>query len=123
LNTTKVDKFTTSSVDRGGGGLFTNGSATLDSDDLTPVDKGGPELQRGAVHEFGHMIGYRDEYTNKGAVVDNPNFTTDSAAIMHSGEHVRDRHYVFFADWLTQQSPPKTVWRVNGVLDMNNANI
>src|SRR5262249_5343221 len=30
-----------SSVDRGGGGLFTNGEATLDSDDLRGIDKGG----------------------------------------------------------------------------------
>jgi hypothetical protein len=69
------------------------------------------------------MLGYRDEYDNNGAVVDNPNFINDRGAIMNRSEQVRARHYVFFADWLTQQSPSNTVWRVDGVIDMTNAQI
>ncbi len=38
------------------------GSSTLDSEDLTAVQKGGTMKQRGAVHEFGHMLGLKDEY-------------------------------------------------------------
>ncbi len=124
LTTTKVDKFTTSSVDNGGGSFLTNGEVTLDSQDLTAVNKGGPDKQRGAVHEFGHMMGYRDEYVNDAGVAeDNPHHLTDLRSILNSGESVRERHYVFWADWLTRQSEAKTVWRVNGVTDLTNAKI
>ena len=124
LNTTKVDDIaTTSSVDGHGGSFITNGEAILDSADLIPRDKGGPRTQRGAVHEFGHMLGYDDEYIQDGVIPGNPNFTLDRGSIMNRSERIRDRHYVFFADWLTEQSPSGTVWRVNGVRDMANSQL
>ena len=60
----------------------------LDSEDLTYVGR-----QRGAVHEFGHMIGLPDEYENSRHII-------DPRSIMHSGEHIRDRHYSMFVDWV-----------------------
>jgi hypothetical protein len=55
--------------------------------------------------------------------VDNPNWLTDAASIMNRSEIVRDRHYVFFADWLDQRFGTGLVWRVNGVADLTNAKI
>jgi len=60
----------------------------LDSEDLVYVGR-----QRGAVHEFGHMIGLPDEYQNSRHIV-------DLKSIMHSGEEIRDRHYSLFVDWV-----------------------
>jgi hypothetical protein len=60
----------------------------LDSEDLSYVGR-----QRGAVHEFGHMIGLPDEYNNSRHIV-------DLHSIMHSGETIRDRHYSLFVDWV-----------------------
>ncbi len=37
-------------------------SVALDSEDLSPISKGGSEGQYGADHEFGHMVGLDDEY-------------------------------------------------------------
>lgn len=123
LHITKVDAGVTSNVEDGGG-LITNGDANLDSLDLLPEDKGGPVPMVPAIHEFGHMIGYRDEYVGKGGVVaDNPNHTSDLDSIMNRSATVRERHYVLLADWLTRQSDPGVVWRVNGVTDMTNAKI
>ena len=60
----------------------------LDSEDFTYVGR-----QRGAVHEFGHMIGLPDEYHNSRHII-------DIKSVMHSGEEVRDRHYGLFVDWI-----------------------
>ena len=60
----------------------------LDSEDLVYVGR-----QRGAIHEFGHMIGLPDEYKNSRHIV-------DLKSIMHSGEEIRDRHYSLFVDWV-----------------------
>lgn len=60
----------------------------LDSEDLAYVGR-----QRGAIHEFGHMIGLPDEYHGGQHIV-------DWKSIMHSGEEIRDRHYGHFADWV-----------------------
>jgi len=60
----------------------------LDSEDLTYVGR-----QRGAIHEFGHMIGLPDEYHNSRHIVDH-------RSVMHSGEIIRDRHYDMFVDWV-----------------------
>ena len=60
----------------------------LDSEDLSYVGR-----QRGAIHEFGHMLGLPDEYHNSRHIV-------DPMSIMHSGENIRDRHYGLFADWV-----------------------
>jgi len=70
------------------------GSVTLDSEDLTPVGKGGKSPQRGAVHEFGHMLGLDDEYTKGGS------HSHDIASIMHSSEVIRPRHNSTIMKWL-----------------------
>ena len=61
-------------------------TAKLDSEDVTLVNKGAPERQTGAAHEFGHMIGLLDEY-----LPGSPDIA-DRTSIMHSGNTVRDRH-------------------------------
>jgi len=63
----------------------------LDSEDLTYMGR-----QRGAIHEFGHMIGLPDEYHNSRHVI-------DLKSIMHSGENIRGRHYSMFVDWVELQ--------------------
>jgi hypothetical protein len=60
----------------------------LDSEDFSYVGR-----QRGAIHEFGHMIGLPDEYHSSRHIV-------DPKSIMHSGEEIRDRHYGLFTDWI-----------------------
>ncbi|HND55248.1 MAG TPA: hypothetical protein PLV92_22695, partial [Pirellulaceae bacterium] len=74
--------------------------ATLDSEDNNPADKGASMKQRGTVHEFGHMLGLRDEYDT---AKDNPYWTGDADSVMNKGEIVRARHYAPFAAWLTAQ--------------------
>ena len=60
----------------------------LDSEDFTYVGR-----QRGAIHEFGHMLGLPDEYYNSRHVI-------DPRSVMHSGEEIRGRHYRLFSDWV-----------------------
>jgi len=71
-----------------------NGAVTMDSEDLTPTNKGAKTPQRGAVHEFGHMLGIDDEYT-KGS-----KYINDPLSIMHSSEKVRLRHSSTMNKWL-----------------------
>jgi hypothetical protein len=108
-----------------------NGSVALDSEDLTAVNKGGPELQRGAVHEFGHMMGYKDEYLDEdGKAAGIPYWTDDKVSIMNSGERVQPRHYIWFADWCNKRfatigalSKKPIEWKVNGTVNMATARI
>ena len=110
------------------------GNATLDSEDIVPANKGGSMMQRGIVHEFGHMLGLNDEYDT------DPNFITkhfanrhwlgDSDSVMHSGERVRGRHYVPFATWLTEQfataarlTSSTIRYKVDGRWDASNASL
>lgn len=119
MTVTKVDQFTTSSVDPTASSFITDGIANLDSQDTTGVNKGAAMRQHAIVHEFGHMIGYRDEYRDaSGAAEDNPNHLGDLDAVMNVGERVRARHYVFFADWLDKQSAKPGFWEnaARGVL-------
>ena len=104
---------------------YSRGSTTLDSNDLRPETKGATMTQRDAVHEFGHMLGLRDEYA---AANDNPHHTGDLDSIMNVGELVRPRHYAPFAAWLTQQfatagrlTGQQIVFKVEGTTDMTNA--
>lgn len=60
----------------------------LDSEDFSYVGR-----QRGAIHEFGHMIGLPDEYHSSRHII-------DPKSIMHSGEEIRDRHHGLFTDWI-----------------------
>lgn len=96
------------------GGKFTASTDTdkheadLDSEDLTFVHKGTPvkEKQKGAVHEFGHMVGLDDEYVDGfpdiahaamvrdalGTVLAEGNFDD----VMSVGNHIEKQHYVTF---------------------------
>ena len=87
----------------------TQGSATMDSEDLTPATKAGGNQQRGAVHEFGHMIGLGDEYAGKATPRHNASFeaaggatiaTGDDDRIMSGGETVLQEHYITFLEGL-----------------------
>lgn len=75
------------------------GNVTLDSEDLVPVTKapGSGCKQRGAVHEFGHMLGIDDEYLKSSPHVG------DTQSIMHSCEVVSMRHNDGFVKWLDEQ--------------------
>lgn len=104
---------------------YSSGDTTLDSNDLRPETKGATMKQRDAVHEFGHMLGLRDEYA---AAKSNLNHLGDLDSIMNVGEIVRDRHYAPFAAWMTEKSSTvahltnSTIeYKVNGVKDMANS--
>ncbi len=73
---------------------YKRGQVTLDSEDLVPVFKGAATPQRGAVHEFGHMLGLDDEYL-KGS-----KHILDKPSIMHSSEVIRPRHNSTIVKWL-----------------------
>jgi hypothetical protein len=97
--------------------LGRNNTANWWSHAAQPFQKGASHPQRVCVHEFGHVLGHRDEYPTK---VGNPNWLNDDDSVMHSGEYVRERHYALFAEWLTRQhaivnSNPPIEFKVNGV--------
>lgn len=62
------------------------GNVVLDSEDLTATPKGFGQMQQGAVHEFGHMLGLDDEYTTGSA------HTADHPSVMNRGTSTRGRH-------------------------------
>jgi hypothetical protein len=115
---TKVDHHETSGVKTGWATVLTAGKVFLDGWDLIGRDKGATMLQRGAVHEFGHILGYRDEYAD----AEDPNaiYDGDTDSVMNCGEEIRQRHYVFFADWISRRWASKYSgckrheWKVNG---------
>ena len=114
-----TNTFNTSNCD------YNMGNSELDSEDATPVNKGGSMMQRGVVHEFGHMLGLRDEYP---AANDNMSHASDKDSVMHGGETVRQRHYAPFAAWITNQfataahlSRSQIIYKVEGQTDMSNA--
>lgn len=122
MTVTKVDKWTQSCVSPLFNTWISNGEAHLDSLDLRPEDKLGPGTQRGAVHEFGHMLGYRDEYP---AAAANTSWLTDKGSIMHSSEEIKARHYAFFAEWMNAQykvaghlAGEPTYWAVDGTTNL-----
>jgi hypothetical protein len=87
----KVKKFTTSSVNP----VF--GNVSLDSLDFSLTPKKGGQRQRGAVHEFGHMLGLEDEYT-KGH-----KHKKNYKSVMNAGETVLTRHDATHMKWLNNQ--------------------
>ncbi len=66
------------------------GNTYLHNESINPWNKGASMLQRPNVHEFGHMLGLRDEYPDAD---DNLNYVGDLDSIMNKGEIVRERHY------------------------------
>lgn len=132
LDVKKVDAFDRSGVYGEGGGFAWNGKGEFDSQDVVSVPKaGGRTTQRAVVHEFGHMIGLRDEYPDRtGAPEDNPNWLTDIQSVMNGGEMVRDRHYAMFADWITKKHAKMQIeknafidFKVNGTISLLNAKL
>lgn len=95
---------------------------TLDSEDLAWADKGASEKQKGAVHEFGHMIGLGDEYPDGRAGVDHAALvktalgTTLSEGktndIMSSGNSIEKQHYITFLEALQSVTSDKS-WKYN----------
>lgn len=57
-------------------------------------DDGITYKQRGAVHEFGHMMGLRDEYP------EGNEYEHDYDSIMNSGESLRSRHFSNIQNWI-----------------------
>jgi hypothetical protein len=132
-------------TDPGGGSSISNGYAEWDSLDFTPevrpkAEKQGLTItQRAAIHEFGHMLGYRDEYAFDPTVIGDKEWTHSSShrgdtdSIMYWGEVVEPRHYVLLADWISLQWIKKDPanckghdWKVKDgstLIDMTNAQL
>ena len=79
--------------------------ANLDSEDLEWRDAGQTEKQKGAVHEYGHMIGLDDEYPVDGsishaAMVQSALGTVlvegNTNDIMSAGNTIKKQHYITF---------------------------
>ena len=105
---------------RGGAAIANTGRhyATLDSEDMEWWDKrsaadkrnGVTNSQKGAVHEFGHMIGLGDEYADGRAGVDHSALVQSALGnvvaegrtndIMSIGNSIEKQHYVTFLDAL-----------------------
>ena len=133
IEITKIpaDDFVTSTTDSTNWAGLLNGKVELDSNDLKSIDKGASEGQYPAAHEFGHMLGYRDEYLNAAGVAeDNAAWTTDLVSIMNRGGTVQARHYIWFADWCNRQcatlaelSKQPIDWQVDGIVDLVAAQV
>ena len=52
--------------------------------------------QRAAAHEFGHMLGIKDEYNG----VAGEQYKNDYNSIMNSGESLRNRHFSNIQSWI-----------------------
>jgi len=91
------DEFAGSSVQIGGQHV------KLDSEDTKKTSKCGKYEQRGAVHEFGHMLGIGDEYRDSGFNPHHADLTEslfqtkvevkDDQRVMSCGEEVNILHY------------------------------
>lgn len=106
---------------------YSLGNTYLHSESVKAWNKGASMKQRPSVHEFGHMLGLRDEYTSAD---DNPHHTGDLDSIMNKGEIVRERHYAPFAAWLSEKykeaarlAGKPVNYKVNGKTDMSNARL
>ncbi len=80
---------------------------------------GAQAYQVPVAHEFGHMLGLRDEYLSKRPYTSF--WAWDIESMLNRGEQVRPRHYVPFAMWLTQMFAQEsaragvtTTYRVEG---------
>lgn len=77
-------------------------TGNFDINDFDYVKKSAKTSQRGAVHEFGHMLGLNDEY-NSGV------FISDLKSIMNSGETIRQRHRAIYMPWLNKTLREKNI--------------
>lgn len=114
-----ADKFEHSSCQ------YNSGNTYLHTESIKPWNKGGSMMQHPNVHEFGHMLGLRDEYPEADA---NKNYVADLDSIMNKGEIVRERHYAPFANWLTERfavasnlSRSEIDYKVSGRVNLLNA--
>jgi hypothetical protein len=120
----------------GGGSSVSNGTSLWYSDGLTALTPYGAPTsftRRSTVHEFGHMLGYRDEYPippGDPTWLYNPFHSGDKDSIMYWGETIMPRHYVFLADWISFQWMKKDPancfandWKVSGTIDLTNAKL
>ena len=73
------------------------GNVTLDSEDLTAVTKKLGYKQRGAIHEFGHMLGLVDEYKSTSP------HSADYDSVMNTAELIRPRHHLTYMKWLEEK--------------------
>ncbi len=85
---------------------MTNGTASLDSGDFKSMLKKSVGkvnyTQRGAVHEFGHMLDLGDEY-------EVGSYTRDFGSIMNAGEKIRDRHNLEYLEWVEKVLKEKNI--------------
>ena len=72
------------------------------------TDKGINIYQKPVVHEFGHLLGLRDEYHKNKNIPHFTRYENDPNSVMHSGGAIRPRHYVPFARWLTEKFASKS---------------
>jgi hypothetical protein len=101
----------------------------LDNFDLTPAVAAGSAMlgatfkRRAVIHEFGHMLGFQDEYPDPktGKFLKNASHAGERDSIMYWEDTVYPRHYVLFADWLSLRFRQPHDWKVNGTVDMTNA--
>ena len=77
-------------------------TGNFDTNDFDYVKKGHKIYQRGAVHEFGHMLGLNDEYS---AGV----YVSDLKSIMNLGETIRQRHQITYITWLNKTLREKNI--------------
>jgi hypothetical protein len=97
-----------------------NGDVRFDSTGGPNLDLvqpfGAPNKRPPVIHEFGHMLGYKDEYKGSQRGIDF--YLNDQDSIMNWGTTIRERHYVFFADWITNKLG--TFWQVEGRTSLKN---
>lgn len=91
ISVEKVKSFAVSSVNP------ISGNVNLDSLDLKLIRKKGGAYQRGVVHEFGHMLGLRDEYFKSSP------HQKDYKSVMNGGEVVFSRHDMPYMSWLNKK--------------------
>ncbi|NMM47263.1 eCIS core domain-containing protein [Marinigracilibium pacificum] len=128
LNVTKIPKngFKGSSIshytDSSGNALKQKNKhyGTLDSEDLSFINKGASQMQSGAIHEFGHMIGLGDEYNDGKSGITHAAMVQTALGqtltegttndIMSSGNTIEKQHYVTFLDAL-QKVTSDSSWK------------
>lgn len=65
-----------------------------------------------AAHEFGHMLGLFDEYTDGAVDPDNPIISTDLMGSIDPGTEVAARYYQQYADFMNLVDPYQETWDI-----------